>query len=42
MIAAQVMANDVAVGFWRRRRLPGDERLQAPDHLQRHPLDYDS
>jgi len=19
----------------------GDERLQAPDHLQRHPLDYD-
>jgi len=28
MIAAQVMANDVAV-VWRRRRLPGDERLQA-------------
>ena len=25
----------------RRRRLPGDERLQAADHLQHYPLDHD-
>jgi len=38
MIAAQVMANDVAVGFGRCRGLPRNERLQAADHLQHYPL----
>ena len=41
MIAVQVMANDVAVGLRRRRRLSGDERLQAADDLQHHALDHD-
>ncbi len=41
MIAVQVMANDVAVGFRRRRRRSRDERLQAADHLQHHALDRD-
>ena len=41
MIAVQVMGNDVAAGFRRRRRLSRDERLQAADHLQRHPFDHD-
>jgi fumarate hydratase class II len=40
MIAVQVMANDVAVGFGGARWLPRDERLQAADHLQHHPLGY--
>jgi hypothetical protein len=41
MIAVQVMADDVAVGFGGRRRLPRNERLQAADDLQHHPLDND-
>ena len=28
-------------GLRRRQRLPGDERLQAADHLQHHALDHD-
>jgi fumarate hydratase class II len=39
MIAVQVMANDVAVGFG--GRLSRNERLQAVDHLQHHPFHYD-
>ena len=27
--------------LWRRRRLSGDERLQAADHLQHHAFDHD-
>ena len=41
MVAVQVMANDVAVGLRRRRRLPGNERVQAADDLQHHAFDHD-
>ena len=41
MIAVQVMANDVAVGFRRRRRLSRNERLQAADDPQHHALHHD-
>ncbi len=40
MLAVQVMANDVAVGFGGAGGYPRDERLQAADDPQHHPLDH--
>ena len=41
MIAVQVMAQRRGGGLRRRRRISGDECLQAADYPQRHAFDYD-
>ena len=41
MIAVQVMAQRRRGGLRRRRRLSGNERLQAADDLQHHAFDHD-